>query len=95
MKSKLEHMGAEMVPALYRVAFEYSFKRYQYQAGIQKDSEKTMRPGNYSRSLLSSIFYHCSHEAVKPSKPTNHPYLRRDVVLIAGTAGESTADMVC
>ena len=54
-----------------------------------------MGPRNYPRSLLSVIFYHCSHEAVKPSKRTNHPYVRRDAVLIAGTAGESTGDMVC
>ncbi len=54
-----------------------------------------MRPRNYSRSLLSVIFYQCSHEAVKPSKRINHPYLRRGVVLIPGTAGESTPDMVC
>lgn len=54
-----------------------------------------MRPRSYSRTLLSVIFYYCSHEAVKPSKRTNHLYLRRDAVLIAGTAGESAADMVC
>ncbi len=54
-----------------------------------------MGPRNYPRSLLSVIFYHCSHEAVKPSKRTNHPYVRPDAVLITGTAGESTGDMVC